>query len=194
MTVEEIGRASNDGHERSSTCSAFVECERGTMKLHDLQPAEGARKDRTRSGAASRPAAARRPGAAPRARTLAPAAGLARTSRVASCRWCAGLPHLRGFTNIWRVEYTPINLDRLNDFEAGSEVTPETLVAAGMIKSAREAGEDPGRRRTGPATDRQGAQVLGSARRRSWRPAARSKNYPVGSRADRSGVLRDAIG
>ena len=48
------------------------------------------------------------------------------------------LPHLRGFTNIWRVEYTPVNLDRLNVFAAGSEVTPELLVAAGMIKSERE--------------------------------------------------------
>ena len=48
------------------------------------------------------------------------------------------LPHLRGFNNIWRVEYTPINLDRLNLFPAGSEVSPELLVAAGMIKSERE--------------------------------------------------------
>jgi len=48
------------------------------------------------------------------------------------------LPHLRGFNNIWRVEYTPINLDRLNLFPAGSEVSLELLVAAGMIKSVRE--------------------------------------------------------
>jgi large subunit ribosomal protein L15 len=48
------------------------------------------------------------------------------------------LPHLRGFNNIWRVEYTPVNLDRLNLFPAGSEVSPELLVEAGMIKSVRE--------------------------------------------------------
>ena len=45
------------------------------------------------------------------------------------------LPTLGGFTNIWRVEYAPINVERLNVFEAGTEVTPEILVVAGLIKS-----------------------------------------------------------
>ena len=47
------------------------------------------------------------------------------------------LPRKRGFTNIFRTEYNIVNLDKLNLFEAGSEVTPETLVAAGMVKSLR---------------------------------------------------------
>jgi large subunit ribosomal protein L15 len=45
------------------------------------------------------------------------------------------LPALGGFTNIWRVEYAPINVERLNVFEAGTDVTPEMLVVAGLIKS-----------------------------------------------------------
>src|SRR3974377_2229861 len=40
------------------------------------------------------------------------------------------LPKKRGFTNIFRTEYTAVNLDRLNLFEAGSEVTPEKMLAA----------------------------------------------------------------
>ena len=47
------------------------------------------------------------------------------------------LPRKRGFTNIFRTEYSVVNLDRLNIFESGSEVTPETLVAAGLVKSRR---------------------------------------------------------
>jgi len=47
------------------------------------------------------------------------------------------LPRKRGFTNIFRVEYSTVNIDRLNIFEPGSEVTPEKLVAAGVIKSVR---------------------------------------------------------
>ncbi|MEE8418887.1 MAG: 50S ribosomal protein L15 [Dehalococcoidales bacterium] len=47
------------------------------------------------------------------------------------------LPRKRGFTNIFRVEYSVVNLDELNDLEAGSEVTPETLVAAGLVKSLK---------------------------------------------------------
>lgn len=46
------------------------------------------------------------------------------------------LPHLRGFTNIWRVEYAIVNVDRLNVFSPGTEVTPEVLAQTGMIKAA----------------------------------------------------------
>ena len=47
------------------------------------------------------------------------------------------LPRKRGFTNIFRVEYSVINLDKLSLFESGSEVTPEKLVAVGLVKSLR---------------------------------------------------------
>jgi len=47
------------------------------------------------------------------------------------------LPRKRGFTNIFRTIYSTVNLDKLNVFEAGSEVTPEKLVAAGLIKSQK---------------------------------------------------------
>jgi len=45
------------------------------------------------------------------------------------------LPRKRGFTNLFRVQYSTVNLDKLNVFEAGSEVTPEKLFKAGIIKS-----------------------------------------------------------
>jgi len=47
------------------------------------------------------------------------------------------LPRMRGFTNIFRTRYSPVNLNKLNVFESGSEVTPETLVASGLVKSLR---------------------------------------------------------
>jgi len=47
------------------------------------------------------------------------------------------LPRKRGFVNIFRIEYSIVNIDRLNIFESGSEVTPEKLVAAGVVKSLR---------------------------------------------------------
>ena len=42
-------------------------------------------------------------------------------------------PKLKGFKNPFRIEYTVINLDHLDGFEAGSEVTPETLRARGLV-------------------------------------------------------------
>ena len=47
------------------------------------------------------------------------------------------LPQKRGFANIFRTQYSIVNMDRLNIFEPGSEVTPEKLLAAGVIKSLR---------------------------------------------------------
>ena len=40
----------------------------------------------------------------------------------------------RGFTNIYRKEYTAINVSALNVFEDGTEVTVQTLLDAGLIK------------------------------------------------------------
>lgn len=40
----------------------------------------------------------------------------------------------RGFTNIFGTSYEIINVSDLNRFEAGTEVTPETLYEAGMVK------------------------------------------------------------
>jgi large subunit ribosomal protein L15 len=40
----------------------------------------------------------------------------------------------RGFTNRFRVEYEIVNLAQLSKLEAGSEVTPESLRAMGVVK------------------------------------------------------------
>lgn len=47
------------------------------------------------------------------------------------------LPEKRGFVNIFRTEYSTVNLGKLGIFEPGSEVTPEKLVAAGVVKSLK---------------------------------------------------------
>ena len=44
----------------------------------------------------------------------------------------------RGFTNIFAKEYTCINVDRLNIFEDGTEVTPELLREMGMAKRVND--------------------------------------------------------
>ena len=40
----------------------------------------------------------------------------------------------RGFTNFNRKEYAIVNLDALNRFEEGTEVTPELLIESGLVK------------------------------------------------------------
>ena len=47
------------------------------------------------------------------------------------------LPRKRGFVNIFRIEYSVVNINKLNAFPSGSVVTPAGLVAAGLVKSLR---------------------------------------------------------
>ena len=47
------------------------------------------------------------------------------------------LSRKRGFRNAFRIEYEPVNVASLARFPASSEVTPETLKAAGLVKTAR---------------------------------------------------------
>ena len=48
------------------------------------------------------------------------------------------LPRKRGFVNIFRVEYSVVNVRELAVFQPGSEVDPEILVSAGLVKSLRQ--------------------------------------------------------
>lgn len=47
------------------------------------------------------------------------------------------MPYKRGFTNIWRVEYTIVNLDKLQDWNSG-DITPESLHEAGLIRNLKQ--------------------------------------------------------
>jgi large subunit ribosomal protein L15 len=47
------------------------------------------------------------------------------------------LPRIRGFTNIFRQEFWVVNLARLAAFPANSEVTPRTMVEAGVVRNLK---------------------------------------------------------
>ena len=46
------------------------------------------------------------------------------------------LPSIRGFTNIFRKEFSIVNLGRLAAFPEDTEVTPQLMVEAGLIKDS----------------------------------------------------------
>ncbi|MGQ9516194.1 MAG: 50S ribosomal protein L15 [Anaerolineae bacterium] len=108
------------------------------MKLHELQPLPGSKKDRKRVGRGISSGHGKTAGRGTKGQR-------ARSGGVKPPYFEGGqlplvrrLPFKRGFVNIFRVEYTPVNLERLDVFEAGSVVTPETLAAAGIIKSEKK--------------------------------------------------------
>jgi large subunit ribosomal protein L15 len=105
------------------------------MKLHDLRPPEGAKKSRKRKGrgiAAGQGKTAGRGTKGQAARSGGTKGPYFEGGQLPLVR---RLPYIRGFTNIFKVHYVPVNLYRLDGFGADDEVTPETLAAAGIIKS-----------------------------------------------------------
>lgn len=109
------------------------------MKLHDLQPPERARKKRKRVGrgnASGQGTYAGRGRKGQKARSGGTKGPYFEGGQLPLVR---RLPHKRGFVNIFRVEYAEVNVDRLAAvFEAGAEVTPEAMAAAGLIKAANK--------------------------------------------------------
>ncbi len=106
------------------------------MKLHDLKPAPGSRKERTRVGrgiAAGKGKTAGRGTKGQKARSGVAIKGFEGGQMPLHRR----LPK-RGFTNIFKKEWIEINLSSLDQhFEANDEVTPELLHERGLIKKAK---------------------------------------------------------
>ncbi len=108
------------------------------MKLHDLQPAPGSKKNKKRVGRGIAAGQGKSAGRGTKGQG-------ARSGGVKGPYFEGGqlplvrrLPFKRGFTNIRRLEYAVVNLERLSDFKAGEEVSPLTLVEAGVIRSTRK--------------------------------------------------------
>lgn len=69
----------------------------------------------------------------------------------------------RGFTNPFKVTYQPVNLRDLEQVE-GTEVTPETLVTAGLLRAASEPAKLLGHGEVARAMTVRGLKVSASAR------------------------------
>jgi large subunit ribosomal protein L15 len=108
------------------------------MKLHELRPAKGAKKKRKRVGRGIAAGQGKTAGRGTKGQNARAGAGGRLYFEGGQLPLVRRLPQKRGFTNIFKVHYTPVNLDRLDDFAAGDEVSPATLAEAGIIKSSRE--------------------------------------------------------
>ncbi|HIP96526.1 MAG: 50S ribosomal protein L15 [Anaerolineae bacterium] len=108
------------------------------MKLHELRPPEGARKKRKRKGRGISAGQGKTAGRGTKGQGARAGGGKGPYFEGGQLPLVRRLPYKRGFTNIWKVVYTPVNLDRLDGFAAGAEVSPRTLAEAGIIKRADE--------------------------------------------------------
>jgi large subunit ribosomal protein L15 len=107
------------------------------MKLHDVRPAAGARKDRKRVGRGPGSGNGKTAGRGEKGQKSRSGYSRKRGFEGGQMPLHRRVPK-RGFTNLFRVEYRTINVERLNGFAAGSEVTPEALLAAGLLRKGSE--------------------------------------------------------
>jgi large subunit ribosomal protein L15 len=108
------------------------------MKLHELRPARGAKRNRKRVGRGIAAGQGKTAGRGTKGQNARSGGGVRPYFEGGQAPLVHRLPQMPGFTNIFKVHYTPVNLDRLDDFAAGDEVSPATLAEAGIIKSSRE--------------------------------------------------------
>lgn len=101
------------------------------MKIHDLKPAPGSRRPKRRVGRGIGGKGGKTAGRGSKgqgARGTVPA-GFEGGQTPLHRR----TPKAKGFKNPFRIEYHVVNLSTLDAFDSGTEVTPDTLRARGLV-------------------------------------------------------------
>ena len=106
------------------------------MKLHELKPAEGSRKVRNRVGRGTSSGTGKTAGRGQKGQGARSGGGKKPGFEGGQTPLFRRLPK-RGFTNINAKEYALVNLDQLNVFEDGTEVTPAVLKEAGIVRAEK---------------------------------------------------------
>jgi large subunit ribosomal protein L15 len=106
------------------------------MKLHDLQPNEGAKKTRKRVGRGISGGQGKTAGRGTKGQASRAGKPVRPYLQGGNLPFFRRLPFMRGqgFTPPNRVEYSEVNLSQLNNLPANSEVTPELLADNAIVR------------------------------------------------------------
>ena len=107
------------------------------MKLHTLKPAAGSKKAPKRVGRGTGSGLGRNAGKGEKGQNARSGGGVRPGFEGGQIPLYRRLPK-RGFTNIFAKEIVAINVDKLNIFEDGTEVTPELLIETGVIGKVKD--------------------------------------------------------
>ncbi|MBS9336786.1 50S ribosomal protein L15 [Fructobacillus papyrifericola] len=105
------------------------------MDLNELQPAAGSRSVRNRVGRGTSSGNGKTAG---RGQKGQKARGKTRLGFEGGQMPLYRRIPKRGFTNISRKEFAVVNLDKLNNFDNGTEVTPALLIESGLVKNQKD--------------------------------------------------------
>ncbi|WP_373897465.1 50S ribosomal protein L15 [Haloimpatiens sp. FM7315] len=103
------------------------------MKLHELKPAAGSTKAPKRVGRGYGSGLGKTSGKGQDGQNGRAGGGVRPGFEGGQMPLYRRLPK-RGFTNIFAKKYAVVNLDIINAFEEGTEVTPEALLERGIVK------------------------------------------------------------
>ena len=104
------------------------------MKLHELKPAEGSRKVRNRVGRGTSSGNGKTAGRGQKGQKARSGGKVRLGFEGGQTPLFRRMPK-RGFSNVNAKEYALVNLDQLNVFEDGTEVTPVVLKEAFVLKN-----------------------------------------------------------
>lgn len=107
------------------------------MKLHELKPAEGARKKEVRVGRGTGSGNGKTSGRGHKGQKARSGGGVRPGFEGGQMPIYRRLPK-RGFKNIWRKEYAEVNVETLNRFDDGAEVDAVALVEYGILKNVHD--------------------------------------------------------
>ncbi len=108
------------------------------MEAHQLRPPQGSRHKRKRVGRGDASGHGTYSGRGSKGQKSRSGGGPRLGFEGGQTPLIKRLPYRRGFTNIFRVEYAAVNVKQLERFEVGTEVTPQLLREAGIVKTARQ--------------------------------------------------------
>ena len=107
------------------------------MKLHELAPAEGSKKTRTRVGRGLGSGLGKTSGRGQKGQNSRSGGGVRTGFEGGQMPLYRRLPK-RGFKNIFALQYAEVNVSQLNRFEDGATVDPVALIEAGILKNVRD--------------------------------------------------------
>ncbi|HHZ19423.1 MAG TPA: 50S ribosomal protein L15 [Firmicutes bacterium] len=107
------------------------------MKLHELQPAPGAKTSPKRVGRGIGSGLGKTSGKGHKGQKARSGGGKGPAFEGGQTPLQRRLPK-RGFTNIFAKEYAEVNVEQLNRFADGTEVTPELLKQSGIVKNLKD--------------------------------------------------------
>lgn len=107
------------------------------MKLHELSPAPGSKHPKKRVGRGTGSGMGKTATRGHKGQWARSGGGVRPGFEGGQNPLYRRLPK-RGFKNFNRVEYAIVNLEDLNQFAAGTEVTPESLIESGVVKNPKD--------------------------------------------------------